>query len=339
MEAGCTCRAVTVEESAGVLDHSVHVVLLEVPAAEARADGGRERIERISPWKGPLVLTSAAVIDPLPEVAGAAVTKPYFIEDLIQAIEAARKKPPVLRNPSRIQILDPVEAIAHHDLDANVVRAMMVRADGQVSRGRVRTMSYDGELLIAMNQPPRKGLDVSVELTVSDGRRMEIPGKISQSDGNEMELSLKLGAHERPFVRQFLDQARDVTSSFVEQVRIKQVQVAANLDEGGLAKLWAEAVAKLDDNDVQQRFIQACLKAQNLEHAVKCYRQLKGERPDDPRVAKYLQQVGTILGFYALKKQPDVKGDDAKLPMAVKIAMGLFLASALILWIMLVVMR
>jgi hypothetical protein len=181
-----------------------------------------------------------------------------------------------------------------------------------------------------------------VELTLGDGRRMEIGGKIGTSSGTEMEISLKLGDHERKFLRHFLDQARDVTQPFVEQVRIRQKDIssASNpiVSDASLDRMWQEAALKLDDDELQQRFIQACLKAQKLEHAVKCYRQLKQERPDDERVAKYLQQVGTILGFYAFKKEPQVK-DEARLPMAVKIAMGLFLAAALILWIMLVVMR
>jgi hypothetical protein len=341
MEAGCSCRAVTVEEASSVLDHTYHVVLLEVPAAEARSDCGHDRITRIAPWKGPLVLASAAVIDPLPNAAGASVTKPYFIEDLITAIETARRKAQP-RGASRVEILDPVEAIAHHDLDSNIVRAMLVRTEGQVSRGRVRTMSYDGELLVSMNQPPKRGMDVGVELTLADGRRMEIGGKVGTSSGTEMEIALKLGDNERLFLRHFLDQARDVTQAFVEQVRIRQKDISsannAIVSEASLDRMWQEAAAKLDDDELQQRFIQACLKAQKLEHAVKCYRTLKQERPGDERVAKYLQQVGTILGFYAFKKEPQVK-DEAKLPMAVKIAMGLFLAAALILWIMLVVMR
>ncbi len=342
MEVGCTCRAVTLEESAGVLDHAVHVVLLEVPAAEARTDAGWARMSRLGAWRGPLVLTSAAVIDTLPEAAGATVVKPYFIEDLIAAIEKARRKPPPPGpGRTRARAMDPIEAIAHHDLDANVVRAMFVRADGQVNRGRVRTMSYDGELLVSMNQPPRKGIEVGVELTLSDGRRMEIGGKISQSSGTDMEIALKLGDEERGFVHYFLDQARDVTQSFVEQVRIHQVQSlpSATVDENQLDRLWKEAASKLDEDDVQQRFIQACLKAQKLEHAVKCYRELKQQSPDDERVARYLLQVGTILGFYAFKKEPQVKDDGAKLPMPVKIAMGLFVGAAVILWIMLVVMR
>ena len=39
---------------------------------------------------------------------------------------------------------------------------------------------------------------------------------------------------------------------------------------------------------------------------MRSYRELKEADPNDARVAKYLNQVGTILGFYAFKKDVDV---------------------------------
>lgn len=352
MEAGCTCRVVGSSEAAGALAQVFQVVLLEVPPAEARADGGQGRVGCLAGFTGPLVLTSAAVIETLPSGAGAAVTKPYFLEDLIVAIEAARGAPPAapprsLNSSAPAQApgtkdLDPVEAIAHHDLDANVVRAALTRADGQVSRGRVRTMSYDGELLVALNNPLRREVDVAVEFTLADGRRMEIEGAVTQSSGSDMEVSLELSDSERLFVRHFLDQARDVTQPFIEQVRIRAVSPvgpAAVVDEAKLEQLWRDAAANLGDNAINQRFIQACLKGQRLEHAVRCYRQLKEQQPaDEERIDRYLAQVGTILGFYAFKKESKEQ-DDSRLPTSIKVALGLFVGAALILWVMITVMN
>ena len=292
MEVGCTCRSVTSDDARGVLDAQVQVVLLEVPPAEARADAGSARLRRLAPWRGPVVLTSAAVINPLPEGAGAAVTKPYFVEDLVAAIELARQRSrPSSLSVRAVAIADPVEPVARRDLDANVVRAMLVRTDGPIGRGRVRTMSYEGGLAVAMNQPLRRGADVAVELTLPDGRRMEIEGRVASSSITEMEIELALDEDgERGFLRQFLDQARDVTQPFVEQVRnppARRARVIV-LEATQLDKLWAEAIGDLDDDPLQQRFIQVCIKAQKLEHAVKCYRQLKQDRPEDERASKIL---------------------------------------------------
>lgn len=352
MEAGCTCRVVGSAEAEAALAQVFQVVLLEVPAAEVRADGGAGRIGSLGGFTGPLVLTSAAAIEVLPPGAGAAVTKPYFLEDLIIAIETARSEPPAglpraldeppAARPEATKDLDPVEAIAHHDLDKNVVRAMLTRADGQISRGRVRTMSYDGELLVALNGPLRREVEVAVELALADGRRMEIPGVVTRSSGTDMEVSLKLGDSERLFVRHFLDQARDVTQAFIEPVRIRTVSPvgpSAVVDDTKLEELWRNAAANLQDNGINQQFIQACLKGQRLEHAVRCYRRLKEERPDDQeQIDKYLAQVGTILGFYAFKKEVK-EVDDSKLPMSIKIALALFIGAALILWVMITVMN
>jgi DNA-binding response OmpR family regulator len=339
MEAGCTCRVVVQDEAGAALAQPFHVVVLDVPAPEARLDSGWSRLQKLGRYTGPIVVSSAAVIDPLPRGVGAGVTKPYFLEDLIGAIETARRKPPPpSASEDEATVRDPVEAIAHHDLDANVVRAMIVRADGQVSRGRIRTMSYDGELLVGVNNPLRKDLDVGVELTLNDGRRLEIKGKVTQATGADMEVVLAMTPEEKAFSGHFLDQARDVTQPFIEQVRIRQLGSVGAADQAQIDQLWRDAKANLSDDAVQQRFIQACLKSQRIEHAVRSYRELKQEDPENERIDKYLQQVGTILGFYAFKKEPEVK-DQARLPMSIKVALALFIGAALILWVMLVVMK
>ena len=150
-------------------------------------------------------------------------------------------------------------------------------------------------------------------------------------------FALELTQESHPFLQIFLDEARDVTQPSIEQVRLRQVErlrADSLTEDAQVGMLWNEAAAYLEDDEKQQAFIQACLKTQQLEYAVRCYRALKLEKPNDVLIDRYLHQVGTILGFYALNKTDAATTADNKMPTSVKAGMALFLVAALALAVM-----
>lgn len=228
------------------------------------------------------------------------------------------------------------------ELDVNVVRAVLVDGDRPNTRGRVRALSRGGRVLVEAREPFEEGTAVMVELTTVEGLRGELAGRVAGSTDTEMGIELVLPAVQQGLFRRFLDEARDVTQPLIEQVRIRAVPAAVPLEEKvadtvGLEQRWLEVKDHLADDPRQQHFIQECLKAQRLEFAVQCYRGLKTERPDDPLAAKYLNQVGTILGFYALRKEkaPVDKG----MPNSVKFTLLAFIIAALMIWVIVEVLR
>ncbi len=183
---------------------------------------------------------------------------------------------------------------------------------------------------------------MAVELTTTFGLRAELLGQVVGATDTEMGIELKIPADQQKAVRRFLDEARDATQPTIEQVRIKAQATVVPLeekpaDDAALDLRWREVKDHLEDDARQQRFIQECLKAQRLEFAVQCYRGLKAERPEDPVAAKYLQQVGTILSFYAFRKQtpePD-KGMSGRL----KVALVAFVIAALMITVIVEMLR
>ncbi|MEM1025570.1 MAG: hypothetical protein AAF627_09320 [Myxococcota bacterium] len=94
-----------------------------------------------------------------------------------------------------------------------------------------------------------------------------------------------------------------------------------------LGEAWRRAAEGLDDPAAQQRFLQACLVAQQLPFAVACYRSLAEAPRPDPRAAAQLKKVGALLGFHA----PAVQlADDTMSPRLQAMVAGIILAAVAI---------
>jgi hypothetical protein len=234
------------------------------------------------------------------------------------------------------------EQAALHELDVNVVRAVLIEDQRANARGRVRAMSMSGRMLVEAKEPFDEGTQVAVELTTTFGLRAELLGQVVGATDTEMGIELKIPADQQKAVRRFLDEARDVTQPTIEQVRIKAQATVVPLeekpaDDAALDLRWREVKDHLEDDARQQRFIQECLKAQRLEFAVQCYRALKAERPEDPTAAKYLQQVGTILSFYAFRKQ--AVEPEKGMSRGLKVTLVAFVIAALMITVIVEMLR
>ncbi|MCK6551164.1 PilZ domain-containing protein, partial [Myxococcota bacterium] len=226
-------------------------------------------------------------------------------------------------------------AAVRHELDVNVVRAVITgSADGQNARGRVRNLSTTGGMLLEAAARIAPKTAVSAELTLYDGRMMIFSGRVVRSVRQELALKLDTDDSQAAFLELFIRDARSPDQRALQPVRVSVREEGAPdlVDDVALTKRWLDVREQFEDDEVQQRFIQECLKANRLEFAVARYRELKAERPNDERVQKYLGQIGTILGFYAFQKTAKAADGAARIPSSLKmplIALGLLILAAI----------
>jgi CheY-like chemotaxis protein len=379
LEHGYGCRVVRGSAAReAIANQTFDAIILEVPPAEAQGDHGAERLALIADYKGPVVLSSSTVLnrDRLQGARiGAILTKPYFVDVLIQSIEAARvfalgtmdtresvlrtkeedeeeeaatalpePRAPTEKKPAPAADIAPAapkpatrgrdrRAFVRHEFDTEVVRAVLVAADGKETRGRIRNMSPKGGLMVetTARYAPRAGL--TAEFVLLDGRMMIFTGRVVRSSVSDLALKLDVDDAQIEFLERFIEDTRSPNQKNLQPVKVAprvEGTTADIIDDMSLMKLWLEVSESLDNDDMQQQFIQHCLKAEKLEFAVARYRELKAQRPDDERVAKYLHQIGTILGFYALSKKEAV-GEKQKLPSSIKLMIVLFALAGLAL--------
>ncbi len=333
MERGYTCRVVDVEGVLAAIDQQpFDAAVLEIADGQAQRDGGKDALVPLERFGGPIVTLCGVplaidTIDTRAQVR-ASIEKPFEMEQLVLAIEEAREDAEIAR--------DAVVAKGRFDLNVNMVRAQVTLGEGQVTRGRIRAMSYDGEVVLDSREPLALGTKVSARFTTTQGREVEVPGRVVGVEGTTSSLQLKLQELDVDPMRLFVDEARDITTPAIAQVLIRALVAPPRGDSLGdnrsLQEHWTQVRGRLDDDEAHQVFIKSCLEAKQIEFAVRCYRELKDANPEDERIQKYLNQVGTILGFYAFKKA-DVEKDDGGMPMMWKVALGLFVLMVLILWV------
>lgn len=343
MAEGYTCRAATVHELSDGLS-GVDVVVVRGPLPEAALEGYSGAVVGVGVSGPPPARPGWARLEA--DAAGA---------PLVAAIETARSEALVAAAAHEAAAEAPVarvvrpESLAgagHREVDGHAVRALFIGLAGRSVRGQVRSISPSGQLLVDVAQPPPADQSVTAELIVVDGRRAELPGVVTRSGEGQMLLELEVGAAQGEVLAQFIRETQDPSQPTIEQVRIRArrpeearaAPAAPKLvDDETLRRMFDAAAQALDDDAKQQAFIQACIKAERLPFAVQCYRELKADRPEDERVAKYLGQVGTILGFYAFHKA-DAAPQEGGMPRTLKWALFAFIFAALALWVIVAVL-
>lgn len=346
---GYTCRVVPPEEASAVLAvEPVDVVLVDLPPELARAADPAAISRAFGGYSGPVVLMSAGLLPPVHERGWRTLTKPAPEPELIAAVEAVRaeRAPVATEVPAAAAVIPtPPRPPSFGDggpqlfeLTDNLIRGLLITPQGSSRRGRIRSMSHVGHVVVEIRDPLPVGVEVEVEVVPVDGQRGLFRGKVSRRSADQMMLELRMDTAQAALLVRFVEEARDIAHPNIEQVRIRELPraVAAPVvdvvDDRALAVMFERAAQDLDDDGLQQAFIQACIKAQRLEFAVSCYRDLKARLPDDARVARYLQQVGTILGFYAFRNK-EVEGPEGGMPKTVKWALVIFVVASLALWV------
>ena len=331
MAFGYTCRAVTGADAPRALtEQNFDAVVLDIPASHGAEMALANRRAILAGYAGPVVLTAEGPLDP--SIAGSSpVVAPAVDDVLARAIERMR----VPSKPVCKSLQGEFERTVH------VVRATVLTDDGAPRRGRIRSMSRSGDVLVQTQSPLDLGCGVDVAFTAGDGRRIAFAGRVVSRGEDQMRLRLELGPGAEQALDTFLRHARDPAAGRLDPVRICARTPTRPDPEVPTARplvhWFSEIAERLDDNDAHQAFIQACLKTQRLEVAVRCYRELKEQAPSDERIDRYLNQVGTILGFYALRK--DSIDGGPSVPSSVRWGLGLFILAALVLWVLAVTLK
>lgn len=244
-------------------------------------------------------------------------------------------RPSAPKSPS-VGAADPRQRVT---LDARVVRARFADASGEgFTPGRVRAATYDGILEIEVRRPPSRGTEWTVELALSDQSKSVFSARVREVREQGLVLVLAVDAADVPFVDAWVEAAASVDGGRIPPVSIHpqpevttpSVERAPAPAAADVEAAWASASGALDDDALQQAFIQACLEHGALELAVRRYRELK--EAGDARAERYLVQVGTILGFYAMPKAEREEG--RSISGVMKFALGAFLLASLVLGIM-----
>ncbi|MBI4820355.1 MAG: PilZ domain-containing protein [Deltaproteobacteria bacterium] len=223
---------------------------------------------------------------------------------------------------------------------------------GKVSNGEVRSISSGGLFLQVENPLPLETALV-VTLVRGDGQKLSVGARVvfRPKDNSGMAIRLSAEVRARAFVLSYIDFLRQKRSGIQRsEILVKEVDEAkvdpedhieSNTEEAALNRAWAAAKADLDNKLLHQEFLNQCVSLKKIDYALECYRKLQTEYPDDARIKKYLQNVGTVLGFYALK--PSAKQEESnaflKLPSPGKLVLYIAILLALVSLTMLVKAR
>ncbi len=196
-------------------------------------------------------------------------------------------------------------------------------------KGRALSLDSQAQLTLECALPNNVSQEILVTFTPPDRPLFVVPGTLQSPEGGQLPVALRPDKEHRVMLQRFAEAASN-SERPLEPLKIRFRGDSLNSipvpDDVSLARMWDEVCNQMGDDAAQQRFIQACMKVKKLEYAVSCYRDLKEDRPEDDRIDKYLQQVGTILSFYALKKQ-DTQSEEG-LSRGLKVVLGLFLLAA-----------
>ncbi len=203
-------------------------------------------------------------------------------------------------------------AFERHDLPTERVAARVwKKPKGPPGVGFVTNLSVTGMSIDTDTSFPLR-TQIQVELVVPGGYSAVLPGRVIRANDKGMAIHLETDDSTWQFRSSFLELARRAEGQAPSVILRKgeivvDEEVAPGHHEADdfrvLGAKWHEVLASLDDDAIHQEFIQECLRRQRLEFGLERYRELK-DGPDDAVAARYLGQIGVILGFMSLKKQP-----------------------------------
>ena len=317
------------------------VALIEPLRENARATSV-EAGAALSPPSGAVEGASPPAPEPEPEA------DPFAPEELAAPVAKPAGLVGLPKVESSTGARAPVDPSSWERLEARVVQVRIADEVGEgYTPGRAVAASYDGHIDVDCRRSLPPGTPLMVELTLLDGRRADFEAvAVSTGGGAAFRLELEVEAADVPFYYGWVEASLDPAARDQAPVRVaatgKAPERAPSTPPGAvtlddLEVLWAEAQTKLDDDAIQQRFIQACVRSQEMDFAVRRYRALKEARPDDERAQRYLAQVGTILGFYALDRSSAV--EEGGMSNGVKLTLLAFVLAAAVLGVLAFIAR
>jgi hypothetical protein len=217
-------------------------------------------------------------------------------------------------------------AFERYDLDVHKIEARVWKKQkGPPSIGRVTNASITG-MWVEVDDPFPMKTDVSVELVVAGGYSATLSGRVVRQVGRGMAIHLSTDDSTWHFRSSFLELSRKAEATppsvIIRKGEAPPQEGDVVADMRVLGGKWHEVLADLDSDPIHQGFIQECIRRRRLEFALERYRELRGG-PDEEVAARYLAQIGKILGFISLKKE--TKDDDPSRNKTIKLLVLLLL--------------
>lgn len=170
---------------------------------------------------------------------------------------------------------------------------------------RIRAFATSGSVdafFIRTKEAIEPDQKLMAELRMLGSYHQRMPAVVIRLTENGLVLQLDPNPKTLAFRSSFLELARQ-PSMQAPHLRLELLPpdkksdsrpVEAPKDE--IAEAWEAVLVEPHDEEVNQEFIHTCMRAQNLEYAVERYREQHASGNVDAE--KYLDQIGTILGFY-----------------------------------------
>jgi len=205
--------------------------------------------------------------------------------------------PPTSSGPDR-------RRATRYPLTEHVVRSRVLDpSQTRWSPGRVRDMSTWGGLYVETKSPLPFRTDVRVDFILGTGHELVFFGRVVRKPDREgMAIQMRTDPASRAFLNAFIEEVLHPDCR-----RIPSLEVRPRGDKTGkggeesLEAGWRSAAQNLGDSEAQQRFIELCLARGRIDFALDAYRRVKTVEENGDAVDAYLEQIGTILGFYATR--------------------------------------
>ena len=186
--------------------------------------------------------------------------------------------------------------------------AEQIDPDGKLSPVAVTSGSVDA--LFVKGKPLEVGTELEVEIRLLGNLTRRVSASVVRASGGGYALELEHAPETLSFRGAFLELARQpsLQPPHVRVVLPRRRALTGKRGPGGpsgptLEEMWSQASKNPDDDDVHQAFIHAGMRQQRLDFVLQRYREsLAG---GNRFAQRYLDQVGTILGFYSMPNREE----------------------------------
>ncbi|MBX2813312.1 MAG: hypothetical protein KTR25_15970 [Myxococcales bacterium] len=193
------------------------------------------------------------------------------------------------------------------------IQGHLIRIRGK--KEPIRVTSGSAHAFFACSQHPLETATlVIVEMSMLGSYRLRVPAQVVRTTDRGFAVQLDPDPRTISYRAAFLELARQA-NLLSPSIRIevtgqpeKTPETVGALEPDELESAWSLVLDNVDDDEVHQSFIHTCMRAQNIEFAVARYRKQsdQGQRFAE----KYLEQLGTILGFYNMVVRDDIPDTD-----------------------------
>lgn len=186
----------------------------------------------------------------------------------------------------------------------------LIRADRRKRQPISVTSGSVDAFFVRAKDPLEQDTLLIAELRIMGGYSIRAPAVVVRTTQNGFAVQLDPEPRTLRFRATFLELAREPTlqnPTIILEVRRTKAdpEPTDELTEAhDVGFAWGKVLASPDDDEVNQEFIHTCMRVKNLEFALERYQERLVEGHENAE--GYLDQIGTILGFYNMPIKDDI---------------------------------